>query len=150
MNTTSKCLLSAVMGALFACVMVFAAQGRFGLIAVVQAQETKSSVGKTPGAQPQASANVKVDENNLTAHYANYMRVTATPEEVILDFALNPQPYATGEQQVKISDRLVLSFVTAKRLFVALQRTIEKHETTFGPIELDIRKRVIKPEGDGK
>ncbi len=48
--------------------------------------------------------------------YSNFCRVTATPEEVILDFGLNPQPFATGRQDVKANQRLVMNFYTAKRL----------------------------------
>ena len=49
-----------------------------------------------------------------------FCRVTATPEEVILDFGLNPQPFATGRQEVKANQRIVMNFYTAKRLLTAL------------------------------
>jgi Protein of unknown function (DUF3467) len=61
---------------------------------------------------------------------------------VIVDFGLNTQPYAAGEQSVKVSERLAMNFFTAKRLLVALQRTLDKHESIFGPVELDVRRRV--------
>jgi len=60
---------------------------------------------------------------------------------VILDFGLNPQPFATGRQDVKANTRLVMNFYTAKRLYAALQMTIQRHEATFGSIELDVRRR---------
>jgi hypothetical protein len=34
-----------------------------------------------------------------------------------------------------------MNFYTAKRLFSALGMTLQRHESTFGPIELDIRRR---------
>ena len=73
--------------------------------------------------------------------YSNFCRVTATPDEVILDFGLNPQPYATGRQDVKAIQRIVMNFYTSKRLLTALGMTIQRHEQTFGAIELDVRRR---------
>jgi hypothetical protein len=88
-----------------------------------------------------AKSEVAVDLTGVQPGYANFCRVTATPEEVILDFGLNPQPFALGAEAVKISQRTVVNFYTAKRLLVALETTIKRHEDTFGPIELDVRRR---------
>ena len=60
---------------------------------------------------------------------------------MILDFGLNPQPFATGRQDVKANQRIVMNFYTAKRLLTALGMTIQRHEQTFGSIELDVRRR---------
>lgn len=84
---------------------------------------------------------VHVDDSNTVPSYSNFCRVTATPEEVILDFGLNPQPFATGRQDVKANQRIVMNFYTAKRLLTALGMTIQRHEGTFGAIELDVRRR---------
>lgn len=97
-------------------------------------------------AQPQAQAQqqqteVFVDDSGVLPSYSNFCRVTATPEEVILDFGLNPQPFATGRQDVKANQRIVMNFYTAKRLLTALGMTIQRHEGTFGAIELDVRRR---------
>ena len=82
-----------------------------------------------------------VDDSGTLPSYSNFCRVTATPEEVILDFGLNPQPFATGRQDVKANQRIVMNFYTAKRLLTALGMTIQRHEQTFGSIELDVRRR---------
>lgn len=96
----------------------------------------------TEGAQPQQQmTEVVVDDSATLPTYSNFCRVTATPEEVILDFGLNPQPFATGRQDVKAMQRLVMNFYTAKRLLTALGMTIQRHEQTFGAIELDVRRR---------
>jgi hypothetical protein len=92
-----------------------------------------------PGVQQQTE--VVVDDSGTVPSYSNFCRVTATPEEVILDFGLNPQPFATGRQDVKANQRLVMNFYTAKRLLTALGMTIQRHEQTFGAIELDVRRR---------
>ena len=84
---------------------------------------------------------VHVDDSSTLPSYSNFCRVTATPEEVILDFGLNPQPFAAGRQDVKANQRIVMNFYTAKRLLTALGMTIQRHEGTFGSIELDVRRR---------
>ena len=96
-----------------------------------------------PEGQPiqQQTTEVVVDDSGTVPSYSNFCRVTATPEEVILDFGLNPQPFATGRQDVKANQRIVMNFYTAKRLLTALGMTIQRHEGTFGAIELDVRRR---------
>ena len=96
--------------------------------------------------QPQQPSEVVVDDSNVVAAYSNFCRVTGTPEEVILDCALNTQPFAEGRQDVKASHRIVMSFYTTKRLLAALETTIQRHEQTFGSIELDVRRRVSVPQ----
>jgi hypothetical protein len=97
---------------------------------------------ETPQAQQaQQQTEVFVDDSGTLPSYSNFCRVTATPEEVILDFGLNPQPFATGRQDVKANQRIVMNFYTAKRLLTALGMTIQRHEGTFGSIELDVRRR---------
>lgn len=95
----------------------------------------------TPNPQAQQTTEVVVDDSSTLPSYSNFCRVTATPEEVILDFGLNPQPFATGRQDVKANQRIVMNFYTAKRLLTALGMTIQRHEGTFGSIELDVRRR---------
>src|SRR5437763_185449 len=46
----------------------------------------------------------------------NFAHVTATPEEVILDCALNLNPFQSGRQEVQVTQRLIVNFSTAKRL----------------------------------
>ena len=99
----------------------------------------------TQAQQPQQTE-VVVDDSNTLPSYSNFCRVTATPEEVILDFGLNPQPFATGRQDVKANQRIVMNFYTAKRLLTALGMTIQRHEGTFGSIELDVRRRAHGPQ----
>src|SRR5271165_4260600 len=84
---------------------------------------------------------VLLNEKDAHAAYANFARVTATPEEVIVDFALNPNPFQSGKQEVKVTQRLIMNFYTAKRLCSALAMTLQRHEQTFGAIELDVRRR---------
>jgi hypothetical protein len=90
----------------------------------------------------QAQPEVSLNEKDAHAAYANFARVTATPEEVIVDFALNPNPFLAGKQEVNVDHRLIMNFYTAKRLLSALAATLQRHEGTFGVVELDVRRRV--------
>jgi hypothetical protein len=68
--------------------------------------------------------------------------VTGTPEELILDFALNPQPFEVPSQPIPITQRIIVNAYTAKRMLHLLQLTVERHEATFGALEIDVQKRV--------
>jgi hypothetical protein len=91
-------------------------------------------------APPQVQINVDMAGVNNT--YTNWYRVIGTPEELILDFGLNAEhgPYAPT-QPIKISDRVVMSFYTAKRLLQHLQLALSRHEGAFGALEIDFQRR---------
>jgi hypothetical protein len=86
---------------------------------------------------------VKVDDSKLIAMYANFCRVTGTPEELIIDFGLNPQPFGVPTEPVVVNQRIVTNFFTAKRMLHALQLTLQRHEQAFGVLETDVQKRVV-------
>jgi hypothetical protein len=90
---------------------------------------------------------LEIDDSDVQALYANFCRVSSTPEEVILDLALNPNPAGPGPQKLHISQRVILNHYTAKRLVTLLAATLQRHEQVFGNIETDVRKRLA---GDKK
>lgn len=113
--------------------------------------ETQASgeASRSEGAAPQAGqagqaqqSQITIDDAKVEAHYANFCRVSSTPEELVLDLGLNPQPYATGPQTIRVSQRIILNHYTAKRLLSALSMALQRHEQAFGVLETDIRKRV--------
>ena len=67
-----------------------------------------------------------------TGVVSNFCRVTGTPEELIVDFGLNPQPFGVPTAPIAITQRIITNFYTAKRMLAALQMTIQRHEATFG------------------
>lgn len=85
---------------------------------------------------------LKIDDSRAVATYANFCRVTGTPEELIVDFGLNPQPMGVPTEPIPVNQRLVLNFYTAKRLYHALGMTLQRHEQAFGTLEVDVNKRV--------
>jgi hypothetical protein len=99
------------------------------------------------GGENQQIQEVVVSDSNANAGYANFCRVSSTPEELILDLGLNPTPYATGKVEVKVTHRIILNHYTAKRLWHALSMALQRHEQAFGVLETDVRKRVRLPQG---
>ena len=85
---------------------------------------------------------VEIDDSKAMALYANFCRVTGTPEELIIDFGLNPQPFGLPAHPIPVTQRIITNFFTAKRMLHALNLTIQRHEATFGVLETDVQKRV--------
>ena len=94
-------------------------------------------------AQAQQRQQIQIDDTNANVAYANFCRVTGTPEELIIDFGLNPQPFGVPTSPIPINQRLIVNFYTAKRMLHALQLTIQRQEATFGVLETDVQKRVM-------
>ena len=92
---------------------------------------------------PQQRVQVKIDDSEALALYANFCRVTGTPEELIIDFGLNPQPFGVPTEPIPVKQRIITNFYTAKRMLHALTLTVQRHEATFGVLETDVQKRVM-------
>jgi hypothetical protein len=110
---------------------------------VSQASEQSSPTqpAATPAAPPRQ--NVDVDDSHVLSTYANFCRVTGTPEELIIDFGLNAQPFGVQSEPVVAVQRIVTNYYTAKRLLQALHLTLQRHESAFGVLETDVQKRVV-------
>ena len=94
-------------------------------------------------AQPAAPKQVELDESHAIACYANFCRVTGTPEELVIDFGLNTQQMAQSHDKIKVTQRIILNYYTAKRMLGALHMAVQRHEAAFGTLETDVQKRVI-------
>lgn len=98
----------------------------------------------TPKGQvAQAPANFAIDPAPAPLTYTNFARVSITPEEIVLDLAVNTQLAPDPNQPIRTSNRIVMNFFTAKRLVGALQQVVQQHEASFGPLELDYNKRML-------
>jgi len=107
-----------------------------------EAQAAPDAQGQPqPPRQPQR-VQVQIDDSNAVANYSYFCRVTGTPEELIIDFGLNPQPIGVPTEAIPITQRIVTNFYTAKRMLHALTLTVQRHEATFGVLEVDVQKRV--------
>ncbi len=89
-----------------------------------------------------------IDSGTLKTTYANVCRIAQTPNEMIVDFGLNPNFFGTIlPEPLKLENRIILSHDAAKRLLLHLANAIQSYEAKYGVIELDIAKR-IKPAGN--
>jgi hypothetical protein len=118
------------------------------------ASEPGSGLPAAQGRQaPQAAqpAQIEVDDTHAIAAYANFCRVTGTPEELIIDFGLNEHPFGAQAHPIRITQRIITNFYTAKRLLHVLNMTIQRHEAAFGVLETDVQRRVrpaaARPQG---
>jgi Protein of unknown function (DUF3467) len=117
----------------------------------VAEQEKEKMAAKTitDGDKPAAPAEqqqrqrVEVNDKNAVCLYANFCRVTGTPEELILDFGLNAQPFGVPTEPVEVKQRIVTNYFTAKRMLQALHLSVQRHEQAFGVLETDVQKRVV-------
>ena len=110
--------------------------------AALPSRGVTQSASEPQAPQPEERMQLEVDDSNAVACYANFCRVTATPEELIIDFGLNPQPVGVPTQPIVVTQRIVTNLYTAKRLLQVLQLTVGRHEATFGALETDVQKRV--------
>src|SRR5438067_13244974 len=92
------------------------------------------------------SENPQVDISNLKISYANVCRIAQTPNEVIIDFGINPNFFGQIlDAPLKLDQRIILSHDAAKRLCLHLTGTIQNYEARYGAIELDVTKRLKQP-----
>ncbi|MGD2176059.1 MAG: DUF3467 domain-containing protein [Candidatus Brocadiaceae bacterium] len=95
-----------------------------------------------PEQQTRRSVNLQLEGAEL--HYANVAVVTSTPEEVVLNFGVNAvPPNREGQTTVPVTDRVILSYPSAKRLAVTLGNIVRRYEDRHGVIE--IRPRSAMP-----
>lgn len=99
---------------------------------------------KAAGQQGEQRQRVEVEDKDAVCLYANFCRVTGTPEELILDFGLNSQPYGVPTEPVQVKQRIVTNYYTAKRMLQAMHMSVQRHEQAFGVLETDVQKRVVK------
>jgi hypothetical protein len=97
---------------------------------------TQSAPGETSPA---------IDTDTLKTTYANVCRIAQTPNEVIVDFGLNPNFFGNIlPEPLKLESRVIMTHDAAKRLLLHLANAIQSYEAKYGPIELDVTKR-LKP-----
>ena len=83
--------------------------------------------------------NVKVSDAQMTTTYANAFRQHVNQHEVIVDLGVNvaSKDQASGETTMNftVDNRLVMNYVTAKRLAGMLVQVVQAHEKQFGEIK---------------
>ena len=99
----------------------------------------------TPAPAPAAGQQIQVSINDaeMASVYVNFFRVTGNPDEVLLDLGMYSQVMAPGgPEPIELTHRLVMNFVTAKKLAEVLRVVVARHEQAFGAIEVDPNRRL--------
>ena len=109
---------------------------------LTEAKPAEAKPAEKQQQQQQQRPEIKFDDSKAVASYANFCRVTGTPEELIIDFGLNNQPMGVPTDAIPIAQRIIVNFFTAKRLLGALSMSVQRHEAAFGVLETDVQKRI--------
>ena len=83
------------------------------------------------GGAGQQSVQLLLDEREMRTTFANAYRIHHTAEEVVLDFGFNmanPNPQGGQQQQLlfKVTDRVIMSYPSVKRLTISLQQLVRR------------------------
>ena len=83
-----------------------------------------------PTKSPEVQLQIHLDENIADGIYINMALVNSNETEFTLDF-IHVQPQ---QPKAKVRSRIITSPKHMKRLLMAIQDSIAKHESRFGPI----------------
>lgn len=94
-----------------------------------------------PGTDEQRRGTLNLRYSEAQASYANIAVLTATREEVIMNFGINAAPPTPDRQvNVEITNRIIMSYPSAKRLAITLGNVVQRYESAHGVIQ-------VAPEG---
>ena len=91
----------------------------------------------------QSQMKIEIEDNQVASDYSSTVRVWGSAEEINLDFAGPLRPTGPQSAKLKIDHRIIMNPWAAKRLAISLGQAIARYEQTYGPLELDARKRMI-------
>jgi hypothetical protein len=94
-----------------------------------------------------AGPQVLLDERDMRLTYANAYRIHSAPEEIVIDLGFNMAnpnkdgPGPKGDLLFKVSDRLVMTYPTTKKLSQSLSTVISRYEKQYGEIQVEPKPR---------
>ena len=104
--------------------------------------KTKSQQTDASRESNQERQKIAVDDANARICYSSNCMISATSEEVILDFAHGMKRGADEDiSQLMVDTKVFMSLWAAKRLALQLGQVIQNYEGAYGPLETDPRKR---------
>jgi hypothetical protein len=87
----------------------------------------------------QRQVRLQIDESKMSSTYANTIRTSTTPDEMVLDFGMN-LPVPTQDNQptlvFSVGSRVVMNWAAAKRLAISLGQAVRAFEEQNGEIKL--------------
>ena len=111
--------------------------------------ENKIPIQPQPGQAAPAGTQqmqIPVDASNRETVYLNFFQAHMNADEVYLDLGQFSQVVTpAGPEPITVSHRMVMNFVTAKRLAEVLRAAVARHEQMFGVVELDPNRRLRTP-----
>jgi hypothetical protein len=111
-------------------------KGAFRPTRVPQADPETPQQAPAPAAG-QARSTLRIRQDHARTSYSNFTLVTSTPEEVMLGFAVSLMPPGPNREiQVDLSERIVMTYTSAKRLAITLSQVIQRYEAAHGVIPL--------------
>ena len=81
---------------------------------------------------------VNWDDSDMATSYANVVNAFSTREELTLLFGTNQTWSLSGASSVdiKLSNRLVINPIVAKRLNMLMSRLLDEYESRYGALEV--------------
>lgn len=100
----------------------------------------------TDGAKKKTAPKVKWDDSNMQTAYANVVNASSTREEVTLFFGTNQTLNLREENEVsiKLSDRIILNPIAAKRLWLLMGEILKEYEARYGALDVVGREPAAK------
>ena len=105
-----------------------------------QAKQVNMDATNEQQAAPEG-VKVRWNTSDINSAYANVCNVTSTREEVVMNFGVNKAwERNSGELEIELSNRIILSPFAAKRLNLMLDKLIKEYEGRHGELKLDVNK----------
>lgn len=111
--------------------------------------ETIEGISSAASAQQpgQQQLQIQIDDTGVESVYSKTANVWGSAEELFIDFCGPIRPTGPKSASMKVYSRVALSPFAAKRLKMMLEQALDGYEKTYGPLELDERKRrIAQPE----
>ena len=91
--------------------------------------------------QPQQDRQIqlRIDESKMATTYANTIRTSTMPDELVMDFGINmpvPTPDGQGMLVFSVGSRVIMNWSAAKRLAISLGQAVRQFEEANGEIKL--------------
>ena len=88
---------------------------------------------------PNRQIQLRIDESKMNTTYANTIRTSTMPDELVLDFGMNmPMPGEGGQNVLlfSVGSRIVMNWPAAKRLAISLGQAVRQFEEQNGEIKV--------------
>ena len=93
----------------------------------------------------QQQVQIPVDASHRETVYANFFQAHLSHDEVFVDIAAFAGLVGGTPEPIALTHRLIMNFVTAKKLAEVLRAAVARHEQMFGVVELDPNRRLRVP-----